>query len=804
MGLAASLLTLALLETLTGIASANEACPQNGDKAGEEQLENWHQWQLPSNAPLSPAEELASFQVAPGFRVELVAAEPLVREPVAMQWDEHGRLWVVEMSSFMQDVEGSDELDADGFVVVLEDTNGDGTLDKRNVFADQLVLPRALCVVKGGALILSPPHLLFCEDTDGDLIADRRTIVASGFESGLSNPEHAPNGLMWGLDNWIYNAKDGTRYRFLNGKLEQSPTSFNGQWGISQDDAGRIYYNTNSYPLYGNVLSGSQLLRNSNLKRKKGIAVGLRATAEVWPSRPTPGVNRGYRKGTLRSDGTLQSWTGACGPHIYRGSLLPGSMRGSAFVCEPCGNFVRFTEIHEDDGLLTAVNPAPGSEFLTSTDERFRPVNLCGGPDGALYIADFYRGILQHRVFLTSYLRQQIEERDLGGPQGRGRIWRIVPDEQQPLVESSGAPNNERHEVTARPKALGNCTQLELVAALERNDGWSRQTAQRLLVESALEAATESALQMLAQESAKPLARLHALHILHTQGLSFGPTLISALESSDPQLIAHAIRLSAKQAEYVGTIWAVWQKLAQHESKIVRRQLALSLGELERAGAMDLLGALLRANADDPLLPSAALSGVKNRELQLLLACAHAKVDWPHVNSMEQTFTLLAETIARGGHEDTIVAAVNFAVQQPTKVYSAIILGIGQGSSGKPPQAAAIASLPNAHRDSIQRGAVVYKNICSACHAPNGAGAPGLAPPLAGSEWLEKPPTELINIVLQGLDGPIQVAGEDFDLSMPPLATLSDTQIADVLNWVRWQWSRTTALIAAREVKAAR
>jgi mono/diheme cytochrome c family protein/glucose/arabinose dehydrogenase len=789
MGLAASLLSLALLWTSAGIASANEACPQNGDKAGEEQPENWHEWKLPSQAPLSPAEEHASFQVAEGFRIELVAAEPLVRDPVAMQWDEHGRLWVVEMSSFMQDVEGTQELDADGFVVVLEDTNGDGVLDTRHEFADQLVLPRALCVVKGGALVLSPPFLIYCEDTDGDLIADQRTVVADGFESGLSNPEHAPNGLMWALDNWIYNAKDGTRYQFLNGQLLQSPTSFNGQWGISQDDVGRIYYNTNSYPLYGNALSGSSLLRNPHLKRKKGIAVGLRSSAEVWPSRPTPGVNRGYRNGTLRADGTLQSWTGACGPHIYRGTLLPQAMRGSAFICEPCGNFVRYTEIRDKNGWLSSHNPAPQSEFLTSTDERFRPVNLCGGPDGAVYIADFYRGILQHRVFLTSYLRKQIEERALDGPEGLGRIWRIVPATDTTVT---------------KVKDLGDCSQLELVTALERSDGWSRQTAQRLLVESELAPTTFNALQILAQESSRPLARLHALHVLDTQSQSYGPTLVRALQSNHPQLVAHAIQLSESHAEYVDTIWQQWQNLAQQESKIVRRQLALSLGELERKGAMKLLGALLRANSNDPLLPSAALSGVKNRELDLLLACAQARVDWPSKNSMVQTFTLLAETIARSGQEEAIVATVDFAAQQPTQTRNAILAGLGQGATGKLPEAAAIASLPNEHRDSIQRGAVIYKNICSACHAPNGAGAPGLAPPLADSDWLNKPATELIDIVLRGLDGPIRVSGEDFDLSMPPLASLSDHQVADALNWVRWQWSKTTTFIAASQVEAAR
>ena len=791
MGPAALPLALALLAPLVGTASATPLNPQNGDKAGEEQVENWHQWSLPSNAPLSAADELATFAVPEGFRIELVAAEPLVREPVAMQWDEHGRLWVVEMSSFMEDVLGTGEDAPDGFIVVLEDTDGDGILDKRNEFASELVLPRALSVVKGGALVLSPPHLLFIEDLDGDLISDRQTVVSDGFEIGLTSPEHAPNGLMWGLDNWMYNAKEGTRYRFLNGKLEKSKTSFNGQWGITQDDFGRIYYNTNSYPLYGNLLPAEYLQRNPNLKSKRGIAVGLRDTNEVWPSRPTPGVNRGYRSSTLRDDGTLSHWTGACGPHIYRGSWLGESFRNNAFVCEPCANFVRYTELNESDGWLSAVNPAPGGEFFTSTDERFRPVNLCDGPDGAIYVADFYRGLLQHKLFLTTYLRKQIEERELDGPEGLGRIWRIVPDT-TPAAHS------------ATDGFLGKASQLELVAALSHNDGWWRQTAQRLLVERELEPKTVRALQMLAQESENQKARMHALHTLETKGLAFGPTLMSVLQANDPKLVAHAIRLSEEHADYVDTIWQQWQALANSESMIVRRQLCLSLGELERPGALELLGSMLRRDADDRLLPSAVLSGVMDRELELMKACASAKADWPSTESMVKTYALIAECIARSHNDKAVSAAAEFAGRQPASARDAILTGLGKGSGKKLPTAAEMDSLPQMHQDSIERGATVYRNLCSACHVADGSGAPGLAPPLAGSEWLERDPSELSAIVLDGLNGPIKVSGQDYDLDMPPLATLSDKQIADVLNWVRWQWSKTTTFIDAKVVTEAR
>ncbi|MCP4092179.1 MAG: c-type cytochrome [Planctomycetes bacterium] len=791
MGPAALPLALALLAPLVGTASTAPLNPQNGDKAGEEQVENWQQWKLPSNAPLSAAEELATFKVPEGFRVELVAAEPLVREPVAMQWDEHGRLWVVEMSSFMEDVLGTGEDAPDGFIVVLEDTDGDGVLDKRNEFASELLLPRALSVVKGGALVMSPPHILYCEDLDGDLIADRQTVVASGFEVGLSSPEHAPNGLMWGLDNWMYNAKDGTRYRFLNGKLEKSKTSFNGQWGITQDDFGRIYYNTNSYPLYGNMLPAEYLQRNPHLKSKKGIAVGLRDTNEVWPSRPTPGVNRGYRSSTLRDDGTLSHWTGACGPHIYRSSWLGEEFRNNAFVCEPCANFVRYTELNESDGWLTGVNPAPGDEFFTSTDERFRPVNICDGPDGGIYVADMYRGLLQHRLFLTTYLRKQIEERELDGPESLGRIWRIVPDT-APAAHS------------ATDDSLGKATQLELVAALSHNDGWWRQTAQRLLVENELESQTARALQVLAQESNNPLARMHALHTLETKGEAFGPTLMSALQAEDPKLLAHAIRLSEAHADYVNTIWQRWLELAESDSMIVRRQLCLSLGQLERPAALELLGTMLRSNANDRLIPSAVLSGVKDREVALLKATAAAKTDWPNSESMVKTYTLIAECVARSNNDQAVSAAAEFAGKQPAIARDAILVGLGKGSGKKLPTAAEMDSLPQAHQDSIERGATVYRNLCSACHAADGAGAPGLAPPLAGSDWLGRDPSELSAIVLDGLNGPIKVSGQDYNLDMPPLATLSDNQISDVLNWVRWQWSETTTYIDPKVVTETR
>jgi glucose/arabinose dehydrogenase len=406
---------------------------QAGDKPGEEQGEVWRNFDVPAAPALSPEEQLASFQVADGFRVELVAAEPLVVDPVFAQFDGEGRLWVVEMRGFMPNVDGVGEDAEIGSIAVLEDTDGDGRMDKRTTFLDELVMPRALCLVDGGALVLEPPYLWFCQDADGDLKCEARNRVLDGFEAGLANPEHAPNQLMWSLDNRLYMAKHGKSYSWDGTELHAGPGVGAGQWGMAEDDWGRKYTNHNSWPLFADLVPAHYLRRNGALGKAFGGASRVCRDQDCYSSRVNLGVNRAYRSGTLRDDGYLRTWTGACGPLVYRGTRFPEPYRGSAFVCEPCGNFVHACALDDRGNEIVGTNPlAPtsaraGAEFLTSTDERFRPVNLTAGPDGALYVVDLYRGILQHRVFMTTQLRKQVLERGLDQPVGLGRIWRVVP-----------------------------------------------------------------------------------------------------------------------------------------------------------------------------------------------------------------------------------------------------------------------------------------------------------------------------------------------------------------------------------------
>ena len=481
---------------------------------------------IPEATILTPEETLKTIRVPEGYKVEIVASEPLISTPVAMQFDPAGRLWVVEMNGYMPDLSAKGEDAPVGRVVVLEDTDGDGRMDKSTVFLDKLVMPRAISLRKGGALIAEPPSVYWCPDENGDLVADKKEVVIPAYTAG-GNPEHMPNGLLLAMDNWIYNAKSAKRYRFLqSGELKSDTSVFRGQWGISQDDFGRLYYNYNSDQLRADLLPASYLMRNPSLKSPEGVNIQIAKSQKVWPARVTPGVNRGYRKGGL-IEGKLAEFTAACGPLVYRGDAMP-ELRGNSFVCETSANLVKRNVHTEKGGYITAKSATEGTEFLASTSERFRPVNMADGPDGALYCVDIARGLVQHITYVTPWLRRQIIERKLEQPIDQGRIWRIVP--------AKGA---------ARQPALNlaKATPEQLVGALSDPNGWTRDTAQRLLVEQGASAPV-AALEKTAKSADQPLAHLHALWTLEGLEKLTSPVAVAALGDADPKVRAAAIRLS--------------------------------------------------------------------------------------------------------------------------------------------------------------------------------------------------------------------------------------------------------------------
>ncbi len=299
----------------------------------------------PESPVLTADEELKTFFMPPGYRVELVASEPMIQDPVALDWDTEGRLWAVEMPGFMADITGSNEHEPIGRVVVLEDLDRDGKMDKRHVFAEGLILARSIKVLDRGVLIAEPPNVWFMRDTNGDLRMDSKELVTKEYGRFDGDPQNNANGFLWALDNTMHVAgQSDIQLRLKDGVFEVKKTLQRGEWGVTQDDFGRIYRNTNESALHVDLVPTAYYARNPNLLRTRGsyerLADDNPELNTVWPVRPNPGTNRAYQTGIDRADGTLAKFTSVCAPVVYRGDRLPAEMYGNVFVAEPAANLV--------------------------------------------------------------------------------------------------------------------------------------------------------------------------------------------------------------------------------------------------------------------------------------------------------------------------------------------------------------------------------------------------------------------------------------------------------------------------------
>ena len=302
---------------------------------------------------------MKTFSLPPGFRVELVASEPMIESPILMDFDPDGRLWVLEMLTFLPDTSGRDSREPLNRVSVLEDTNGDGRMDKKTVFADKLSMPRALKVLDHGVLIGEPPNLWLMKDTDGDLVADTKDLVVNTYGNPNGGIEHNANSLFWAMDNVMYSSEHVWDLRLANGKFEPLPALSRGQWQVSQDDAGRIYRNVNDSPLFVDYTPSRYFLRNPNGARTRGLYELLieQTDAVVYPVRNNRGVNRGYRDPFFRADESSIVIQGASGPTIYRGDAYPKELHGNAFIPDSPTNLVHRMVVTDDgSGRLTAKN----------------------------------------------------------------------------------------------------------------------------------------------------------------------------------------------------------------------------------------------------------------------------------------------------------------------------------------------------------------------------------------------------------------------------------------------------------------
>ncbi len=811
----------------------------------------WRLWRGPdpatilANTPvppapvLSPEDELATFRVAPGFRVELVAAEPLVVDPVAIDWDDEGRLFVVEMRGFMPDVDGNGEDAPTGRIVVLEDTDADGAMDRSTVFADGLVLPRALAVLPQGVLIGERPNLWLCRDTDDDLKCDEKTRLTS-YAEGNANPEHQENALLPGLDNWIYNARSDRRFRFEGDELIVEPTAMRGQWGMAQDDDGRLYYNHNSGFLYVDSISADYLARQpgtASSTTKIGVNVGVTDDEIVHGVRVAPGLNRAYLPGTLRADGRQNKPTGVSGLVIQRGDQYGDEYVGDAFVPEAAGGTVSRFSLDHSARPPTARHHLYDDpeweqrEFLASTHERFRPVDARVGPDGAVWIIDMYRGLIQHADFVSPHLRQHVLQHGLEAPGETGRLWRIVRED-RPIART--------------PPPLTSVD--DQVAALDHPNGWVRDRAQRRLVYDRSPEATE---RLRALGAFGPRGRRHALWILAGRGELDLDTWRRGLGDGDPATRRTALRageslLAAGQgrADVIARL--------DDDSADVRLQATHSLGALPES-QRPLEWMLDRGPSAEPLLRQAILSGLAGLEFAALQEALRRAPESDLTDGDRAWLEDLAGATLRavqarpaeGANPTAVLDVIAGTASESQQVTLLSGIATTQRSPGasrvelaeehglfdegisrsddvatsirrvrrgftwpgdpRPGGARALAEAEEARR---QRGARLFADSCAACHGVDGRGTPGQAPSLVGSPWVRDSDQWLVRIVLQGLTGPVEIDGKEWNLTMPghgdDLEHFGDEDLAGLLTFLRRAWGHAEDPVAPETVRRIR
>ena len=824
--------TMRLL-VLSILLPAATALAQQGDRAGEHQTPLPADLAIPEAPPLSPEAALDSFRVAEGLRVELVAAEPLVIAPVAMEIGPDGRMWVVEMPGYMNDVSGSDELEPTGRIVILEDLDQDGRMDTRTVFLDELVLPRAVAIVPGGALVVAPPNLLHAIDHDGDGRADS-TIVLDDTFAGRASPEHAGNGLRYGMDNWLHCSQHPWEYRFIDGVFERRAVPAHGQWGLTSDAWDRWYYTPNSYPLLVDLIPKHIIAMNPHQRDGVGAYVRVPADTEVHPIRINPGVNRGYADGTLNADFTLANFTAACGPEIYLDTVLGDSYSGDAFICEPSGNTVEHRNmIHRNDAAPEARSDPDIGAVMASTDERFRPVYARTGGDGALYVLDMYRGILQHRIFMTTFLRNQVLDRGLEHPVDRGRIWRLVPDDGTTHVLPTPA----------------DAAEVALVNMLAKDNGPTRILAQQQLIQRQSPTSVPLLADMAAAHD-QPRARAHALWTLHGMGELDYDTLRNAASADDPNLRVQAMRI-ASERNVDPTLLELALPALDDADPSVRRHAAAALATFDASVIADPLVAALARHPDDAMLRTVIIAGAHGEELDLL----ETMVWHPQWNTPSQDHRTLLDSVARAAARDadptqrlrlleilaslppdqewmSTTIATRLVEVQRLRSASPKTIELSEAPfdwnerldeqqdlaggllrlidthtvwPGRPGFTMNIdtSGLSPLHAAQIERGMQLYTH-CTGCHQADGMGLRGFYPPLSESPLVTGPVEPLVAILLHGIEGPLHIDGTTYDQPMPPAPFGDDADIAAIASFVRMSFGNDAGIVDAETVGTIR
>jgi putative membrane-bound dehydrogenase-like protein len=659
---------------------------------------------FPRVPPTPPDRAEATFETLHGFRMELIAAEPLVVDPVDMAIDEDGRAYVVEMRDYPYPEEkNAPPKEFPGTVRLLEDEDGDGKFDRASVFADQLAWPTSVCCFRGGVFVAAAPDIWYFKDTDGDRKADVRRKVFTGFSR--YNVQAIMNSLRWGLDNKIYGSAAGnggairhaeragdpliqlTRRDFRFDPVTEKIEAIAGgeRFGACFDDWGNRFLCNIRNPVQHVVLPLEYVQRNPHLVVPSLIHDCAESGDQLRVFRLSPpepwrlfraqrwsleGVN--FPRSELIGAGF---WTSSSGVCVYRGAAYPEPFRGNVFIGVVAGNLVHRQILVRDGVTFKSRRADENTEFVRSRDNWFRPVNFINAPDGTLHVLDMYRETIEHPWSIPDDIKAQL---DLTSGNDRGRIYRLAPPGfTQP-----------------KPPRVSQAATAELVSHLENPHGWYRETAQRLLFERQDKSAIEPLRKMLA-ESQSPQARLHAMYALNELAALSEDDVRAQLHDPSADVVRHALMLAQLRAKSDPHLLASVVARARHTDPAVRMQAAASLGELDQESAV-YAGLLYIASrdGDDAWVRAAVLSSAIPVAEELALALARRKDrNAQSIGRAEVVRQLAAIAVARGdaGAAERLLRTVAFREQgESDELASALLAGVGHGLARRKENLAAL------------------------------------------------------------------------------------------------------------------
>jgi mono/diheme cytochrome c family protein len=698
----------------------------------------------------TPQEQAQTFILPPGYRLELVVAEPDVISPAVIEFDGNGRMYVAEFITYMRDADGNRQHLPESRITRFESTKGDGVYDKRTVFVDKLVLPRTIVPLDGNSILTNETasdDVVKYTDTNNDGVADKREHFYSGVGLGRDgNLEHEQAGFVWGMDNWIYTTYNAFRFRWTPTGILKEPTGPNGgQWGVTMDDDGKMWF----------MDAGGE-------RGPMNFQVPIHYGAFTVPDQYEPGFEVVWPESGLSDTqggmirvrmpvGRLNHFTAASGADVVRAHRLPGDLQGDLLVSEPVGRLIRRAKVVRNEGHTQLRNAYPGSEFILSTDPLFRPINIQTGPDGSVYIADMYHGIIQESNWTRpgSYLRRKIEQYQLDKVTAHGRIWRLRFDGLPGVPATPAGPAAQATpEIPPqpalaldpeRPRMLDE-TPAQLVAHLSHANGWWRDTAQQLLVQRQNKTVIP-ALQNLARTANNILARFHALWTLEGLGALDAGLVRELMKDGNPRMRVQAIRASETLFKAgQRTLGVDYRAMTKDTDPDVALQAMLSVNLFKIGDADALIKETMAANK---------ARGIQEIGQRLLQRNA------------------LAATSAAAG----------FTPEQ---------------------------------QEQMKEGETAFKSLCQTCHGEDARGVAVagsndgsmMGPPLAGSPRVQGHRDYVIKTLLHGMTGPL--AGQTYTQVMLPMGAQNDQWIASVSSYIRNSFGNSASFVTPAEVARVR